>query len=185
MVRPLTFRGIAVLIMLLALTPHQLVASKSWRAPESSPTTQEENIESCTATWGNLASSVPASTWWSLATGEPQPSAYILSEGCRYDTNAPANTPLVSPPAPILTVDGVAHLFSEIRTDTGEIRFAFDVDVGNMVQIDFSFDATNAPAPTPIPSVSPIALALMAGLFAILITWRIRQRPTIVSRIRE
>lgn len=181
MVRPLTFRGIAVFIMLLALTPHQLAASKSSRAPESSPSNQEENIESCTATWAYLASYVPPNTWWSLASGEPRPSSYNLSEECAYNIIEPANTPLVSPPVPILTVDGVAHLFSEIRTDTGEIRFAFDVNVGSMVQIDFSFDATNAPAPTPIPSVSPIALALMAGLFAILIAWRIRQRPTSVA----
>ena len=64
----------------------------------------------CTGVWTDIGVHVEAGTRLNLATGAPDPAAYSLSEGCSYNTDAPAGTPLRLDPMPSATVDGVPSM---------------------------------------------------------------------------
>ena len=49
--------------------------------------------DSCTATWTELSSAIPANQLLNLSTGAPHSDDYSLDDGCAYDLETPANTP--------------------------------------------------------------------------------------------
>ena len=104
-------------------------------------------LGTCTATWSAATSSVVAGTAWSLATGSPRSTVFGLSEGCSFDTGAPASTPLTTPPAErlpwVASVLGVPNFVADFSAASGEIELLNDVDSGSAVVIDFYFHAVD------------------------------------------
>ncbi|MCH8206590.1 MAG: hypothetical protein IH956_06250 [Chloroflexi bacterium] len=97
-------------------------------------------LGTCTATWTALPAKVPAGALLSLATGQPHPEVYSLSEGCGYDQASPANTPFRLQPAQTATVDGVPTLVTCCLNSADEIALFTDADATNTVQFTFEFD---------------------------------------------
>lgn len=141
----------------------------------------EETLDSCTATWQVLLDNVLQGERWSFATGAPEPERFGISPSdCQFDTETPANTPLALPP-PVwnVTVDDRPFvLIGDILSLTGEITFVNNVDAGSTVVIEFYFQLNQNPTPDPVPlpSLGNISLAILAGLFVIVVTLRLNRR---------
>jgi hypothetical protein len=89
------------------------------------------------ATWTEIPASVPANSWWSLATGAPHPGVFsILADG--YSTSSPALTPLSSVPA--ASADGLPWLISALDADAGKFALLNDVEAPSTVLVSFDFD---------------------------------------------
>lgn len=93
-----------------------------------------------TATWAALPAKVPAGALLSLATGQPHPEVYSVSDGCAYDQASPANTPFKLRPAQTATVDGVSTLVTCCLSSPYEIALFIDADATSTVQLVFEFD---------------------------------------------
>lgn len=148
-------------------------AARSGRAAAHLDNEVEPPTGTCTATWTGIGGKVTPDMWWNLATGSPHADTYALSADCLYDTAAPANTPLVWPPEMEAWVDGVRTLVADFKPSTGELRLFTNANAGAAVRIDFYFDATRVPRPTPVPAAGPTALILLGGLFAGVLSWRL------------
>ena len=99
------------------------------------------------AVWNGLGFRVDANTtWWSLATGAPEPSVYQLALGSLFSTSSPSQTPLSGPP-PYAEVNGVPTLVSNLRVDLGEFTLLNDVDAGSDLAVWFAFDVVDSYAP--------------------------------------
>ena len=98
-------------------------------------------VGTSTATWTNLSIDVPAGDLWSLATGAPDPAAFELGQGSRYDTTTPANTPLIS--VSNAKVNGVPYLVTDYDAVTGAFTLFNDVNGSSTLQVDFTFDVVD------------------------------------------
>ena len=163
---PLTLAAVVLLVPTLALG-----ADADEAPPEQS---------SCTAVWTALPVLVDAGTWWSFATGEPQPDVFSLNLGCRYQRANPEHTPLILPPQQALPwtamAGGVPVFVTNLSPTTGEITLATDVQVGATVRLDFYFEILEdpVPPPTPVPATGPITLAILAAFAAVTLLGRFR-----------
>ena len=98
-------------------------------------------VATSTATWTAISATVPAETWWSLATGDPRPASFALSPESAYDGNSPASTPLR--PVPDAAVNGVTTLLTDYMPSTGEFKLANNVNAGSTLLVSFAFDVTD------------------------------------------
>ena len=136
--------------------------------------------DSCTAVWTALPNFVGAGTWWSFATGEPEPSVFSLDQGCRYQRANPGHTPLVLPSPEALpwaaTADGVPVFIANMNAVTGEVTLSANVEVGDTMRVDFYFEILEdpVPPPTPVSATGPVTLAVLAALAAATLMSRLR-----------
>ena len=102
-----------------------------------------------TGIWTGLEIEAPAGTWWSFATGEPDPAIYVLSADKPYDSGDPASTPLVIPGVLwTATVDGIDTPVTNFSASTGRVTLLTDVEPGSTVEIDFAFDIVDLYSPS-------------------------------------
>ena len=95
------------------------------------------------ATWTALGFEVTVGTWWSLATGAPEPAAYELAAGSRYDADNPVLTPLTRQPT--TTVNGVNFGgAADFRPATGEFMLLFVVEATSTLEAVFEFDVVDS-----------------------------------------
>ena len=100
--------------------------------------------EACTGAWTDAAPPIPAQTWWSFPTGAPQPEVYQgLDDGCIYDRETPANTPLTWPPQAEVKVNGTPHYLSDVSVETGEFQLANDLIATSTVVVLFRFEVAD------------------------------------------
>ena len=101
-------------------------------------------LGACTATWASLPAEIPAGALLNLATGQPHPGVYSLSEGCGYDQASPANTPFKLGSGQTATVDGVPTLVTCCLNSPDQFALLTDAGTSSTVQLAFEFDSADS-----------------------------------------
>ena len=99
-------------------------------------------VATCTATWDTVGADVEANTPWNLATGEPYPPGFSLSEGCGYDQESPAATPLVHQGISAATkrfaaTTSIPILATPSDSSTGDVKLNTAVNASSTLVITF------------------------------------------------
>lgn len=108
-------------------------------------------LGSCTATWTELSSTIPANQLLNLSTGAPYSDEYSLDEGCAYDLETPANTPFALGPderAEIELPEDAPLDYAEALVvccpDTDQMQMQFEVDMGSTLIFEFNFNRVDS-----------------------------------------
>ena len=104
--------------------------------------------ESCTATWSELSSTIPANQLLNLSTGAPYSDQYSLSGGCAYDLGTPANTPFALGSGETADIDlpdgGWVPVLVVCCPETDQMQMQFEVEVGSTITFGFNFNRVNS-----------------------------------------
>lgn len=102
-----------------------------------------DQLDTCTATWTDVAADITESELWNVAAGTPPAAAFSLNSGCGYNVTTPSETRLSIPPANQLPwlaqVDGAQVRVDRIISRNGDISLDSDVERGSNVQIRFFY----------------------------------------------
>lgn len=105
-------------------------------------------LDSCTATWTQLSSTIPANQLLNLSTGAPYSDEYSLSAGCAYDQGTPSNTPFAlgsGEEVEIELPDGRYTLALAVCCPgTDQMQMQFEVEMGSTVTFEFNFDRVDS-----------------------------------------
>ena len=107
--------------------------------------------DSCTATWTELSSAIPANQLLNLSTGAPHSDDYSLDDGCAYDLETPANTPFALGSGELAEIElpednplVYAEALVVCCPDTDQMQMQFDVDMGSTLIFEFNFNLVNS-----------------------------------------
>ena len=142
-----------IVMSALAVGSLTLGSGPAWReGPSVSP--GEAVSETCVASWTAIGTAMAKGDWFSVATGEPDPATFALSDGCAYDSGDPSNTPLLprdDGQAWVAEVDGISVPVRNFEPASGLLSLENAVDLGSTVELPFYFDAAGIVTPTPMP----------------------------------
>ena len=142
-----------IVMSALAVGSLTLGSGPAWReGPSVSP--GEAVSETCVASWTAIGTAMAKGDWFSVATGEPDPATFALSDGCAYDSGDPSNTPLLprdDGQAWVAEVDGISVPVRNFEPGSGLLSLENAVDLGSTVELPFYFDAAGIVTPTPMP----------------------------------
>ena len=127
------------------------------RSTRSSPTqglkvyVKDESLnttDSCTATWTELSSAIPANQLLNLSTGAPHSDDYSLDDGCAYDLETPANTPFALGSGELAEIElangTLTYQLVVCCPDTDQMQMQFNVDAGSTLYFEFNFNLVNS-----------------------------------------